>query len=641
MEAQPGGAAHELDDRYRAMLDEAAIGIAHVETGTGRYLVVNRKLCEMLGYSESELLSLRWQQVTEPTELDQDVPAVRRMEAIGAPYVRDKRYVRKDGSKFWASLTVSPLASPGAPFTTQLAVITDITAQKLAEEALREGERRFRALFEQAAVGMAEVDSQSGHWMRVNDALCEILGYPREELLTKSWRELTHPDDMREDEASYRRMLEDHAAYAREKRYLRKDGATVWVELSVSPLWAAGEPPTRHVSVVKDVTARKRAEEGLRQAQKLESIGRLAGGVAHDFNNLLTVILSCSDAVKDGVERGRLPDVEDVEQIRAAGERARDLTRQLLAFARKQVIAPVPLELDAVVRGCERMLGRLLGEDVVLTVTLASGPWRVLADPGQLEQIVLNLAVNARDAMPRGGALELATDPVTLDERSAATGSDERPGEYVRLTVRDAGTGLSEEARRHLFEPFFTTKPVGQGTGLGLATVYGIVKQSGGHLRVESTVGRGTTFEIFLPRTLATPAVASTLTQAQGRGHEALLLVEDDPQVRNLTVRLLRAGGYEVHVAAHPQRALDLPLDELRRVRLLITDVVMPGLDGRALAEALRRQHPSLQVLYVSGYTHDVIAERGVLDSGTQFLAKPFTGSTLLARVRALLDAGE
>jgi CheY-like chemotaxis protein len=386
------------------------------------------------------------------------------------------------------------------------------------------------------------------------------------------------------------------------------------------------------------VSEQRRLEQRFQQGQRLESIGRLAGGVAHDFNNLLTVILGCTESMKASLQEQVPPRADDVDDIHAAAERARDLTRHLLAFARKQVLAPVALDLNAVLRGSERLLRRVIGEDVELVVALAPELWCVRCDPGQIEQVVVNLAANARDAMPRRGTLTLETGNVKLEEGDAS--GDHPAGDYVRLGVSDSGEGLSPEVRAHLFEPFFTTKPTGRGTGLGLATVYGIVNQSGGFIRVESEVGKGTSFELFFPRTQEVPVPPLGAPRARTtRGTETILVVEDDPHVREITVRSLRAAGYRVLVACGGADALGISAAELAEVRLLVTDVVMPGLDGREVAERLHQRREGLQVLYVSGYTQGAIAERGLLEPGSDFLPKPFTATALLSAVRALLDA--
>jgi two-component system cell cycle sensor histidine kinase/response regulator CckA len=383
------------------------------------------------------------------------------------------------------------------------------------------------------------------------------------------------------------------------------------------------------------------AEERTRQAQKMETIGRLAGSVAHDFNNLLTVILSVAQALDDDLRAGTLPRREDVLEIRAAGDRASDLTRQLLAFARKQVAAPEPVDLNAVVVQTEKLLSRLLGEDIELTVDLQPGLWRVRCGPGQLEQVIMNLAVNARDAMPRGGTLTIETHNSPSGAHRAAQGSRGWTGDWVRLVVRDSGTGMAPEVKARLSEPFFTTKAEGRGTGLGLATVYGIVEQSGGHVHVDTEPNRGTTFELRFPRTEpagGTPAV--DIAPSPSGGLETVLVVEDDPFVRDVAARALRRAGYRVLVAESSAEALEVVAREDVGVQIVVSDVVLPGVDERELVEELRsRSGGELRALYISGYTHDVISRHGVLDSGVAFLPKPFTAEQLLARVRTLLDA--
>ena len=383
------------------------------------------------------------------------------------------------------------------------------------------------------------------------------------------------------------------------------------------------------------------AEERTRQAQKMETIGRLAGSVAHDFNNLLTVILSVAQALDDDLRAGTLPRREDVLEIRAAGDRASDLTRQLLAFARKQVAAPEPVDLNAVVGQTEKLLSRLLGEDIELTVDLQPGLWRVRCGPGQVDQVIMNLAVNARDAMPCGGTLTIETHNLPPSAHRAAQGSRGWTGDWVRLVVRDSGRGMTPEVKARLSEPFFTTKAEGRGTGLGLATVYSIVEQSGGHVHVDTEPNLGTTFELWFPRMEpAGGAPAVDIAPSPSGGMETVLVVEDDPFVRDVAARALRRAGYRVLVSGSSAEALEVVAREAVGVQIVVSDVVLPGLDGRELVEELRsRSGGELRALYISGYTHDVIGRHGVLDSGVAFLAKPFTAEMLLARVRILLDA--
>jgi PAS domain S-box-containing protein len=388
-----------------------------------------------------------------------------------------------------------------------------------------------------------------------------------------------------------------------------------------------------------------RSEEELRQAQKMEAIGRLAGGIAHDFNNLLSIILSYSAMLMDALATDEALR-SDAEQIAIAGQRARDLTRQLLAFSRRQMMRPEVLDLRDVVRGIEPMLRRVLGEDIVLSIALERHTALVKADPGQIQQILMNLVVNARDAMPEGGKLSIETSDVVLDEEHVrpyiAAGA--RPGPHVCITVTDTGVGLDEETRARIFEPFFTTKPRGKGTGLGLSTVLGIVQQSGGHVTVESTPDEGSTFRVYLPRTTetrpapVTPARSTTPTQ-QSRGSETILLVEDEGQLRVLARDILRGAGYQVFDAPNAAEAIKASQRHAGPIHLLVTDVVMPHIGGRELARRLATDRPRMRVLYMSGYTEDGIVDSGTLDPNVAFLPKPITPDTLLGKVRETLDA--
>ncbi|MEI6224583.1 MAG: PAS domain S-box protein [Deltaproteobacteria bacterium] len=514
-------------------------------------------------------------------------------------------------------------------------------AIRRGEEALRTSEARFRALTEHSTDMILVFDAQKRiqYWSRSAE---ETLGWKADEVLGRTLQDLRiiHPDDAPLlEEAQQATDSDSREALPVTVRHRHRDGSWRLVEGSGRSMFH--DPAVRGVVVnARDVTEQRRLEEQFRQSQKLESIGRLAGGVAHDFNNLLTVILSCSEGIREAQAEGRPVDPEDVDQIREAGERARDLTTQLLAFARKQVISPVPLDLNTVVRGSERLLRRVLGEDVELEVHAQEGLWLALCDPGQMEQLLLNLAANARDAMPKGGKLVIETRNAVVDPGPSPTSPS--TGQWVYLVVRDSGAGMSPEVQERLFEPFFTTKEIGKGTGLGLATVHGIVTQNGGRVLVESAPGQGTTFEIRFPRTredAGAAPVAAPPPVATTKGTETILVVEDDPRVRAVTVRALRGSGHRVLVAGSGAEALGILEDEPGPLHMVVTDVVMPGMSGKALVDALRTRRPGLRALFVSGYPQEVIARRGVLDSGIEFLAKPFTPATLVARVRALLDA--
>jgi len=500
-------------------------------------------------------------------------------------------------------------------------------------QALREGEHLYRTLFDLSPYGVALM-APDGRFVAFNTAAHHDLGYTREEFTRLTVADL----EAEEDPAEIRRHIDaiqatgagdftgHHRTRSGEVRERRVQVRTVTIgdQLLQLTTWL-------------DETERRRLEEQLAESQRLESVGRLAGGVAHDFNNLLTVVLCCAEAMREDLATGRGVDPDDVEGVRGAGERARDLTRQLLAFARKQIVAPTMLDLNGVVGGSERLLRRVLGEDVTLSTRLAPGLWNVRCDPAQVEQVILNLAVNARDAMPDGGSLDIATSNVPAD--GAPPLPDMAAGDWVRLTLRDSGTGMSPEVKSRLFEPFFTTKPKGRGTGLGLATVYGIVKQSGGHIRVESDIASGSAFEIFLPRGSDTiPAGTSRMEPPAARFSGTVLLVEDDAGVRGVAARALREGGFLVLAAGGAGEAMELAARSPGPVDVLVTDVVMPGVNGKALAEELRRRRPDLRVLFVSGYPDDIIGRHGVLDPGVEFLPKPFTPASLVARVGGLMS---
>jgi PAS domain S-box-containing protein len=390
--------------------------------------------------------------------------------------------------------------------------------------------------------------------------------------------------------------------------------------------------------------ALRRSEEELRQSQKMEAIGRLAGGIAHDFNNLLSIILSYSAMMMEALSPDD-PLRADAEQIAIAGQRARDLTRQLLAFSRRQMLRPEVLDLTEIVRGVEPMLRRVLGEDIELTISLAQPTPLVKADPGQLQQIIMNLVVNARDAMPEGGQLWIETTDVVLDQefvrRHFTAGG--KPGPYVCLTVSDTGVGLDEETRTRIFEPFFTTKPRGKGTGLGLSTVLGIVQQSGGHVTVESRPHEGAAFRVYLPRTteprVAAPPVREPRQPVAKRGSETVLLVEDEGQLRVLARDILRGAGYQVFEAPNAAEAIKISQRHAGPIHLLVTDVVMPHIGGQELARRLAAERPRMRVLYMSGYTDDAIVQGGMVDPSVAFLPKPITPDTLLGKVRETLDA--
>jgi two-component system cell cycle sensor histidine kinase/response regulator CckA len=559
---------------------------------------------------------------------------------------------RKDDTVITVSVSAAPLADHSRHVTGVLSIASDITGPELADEALRRqaallktqseallaSEGMYRMLLDQAADGIFILDAVTGSFQTANTRACEMLGYSWDELKNMTLSDVLSPADLQGGEGRMG-LLRDGGTLLNERTLIRKDGTPIPVEISSKLL-----PNGRLQSIARDITDRRRAEAQLRdsdaqlrQAQKMEAVGRLAGGIAHDFNNLLTAIQGHTQLLLEEVPEGDPTRVE-LDAIQKATERTVSLTRQLLAFSRKQVLQPKVIALNAVVRDIGAILHRLIGEDIILYVSLESGLSRVMADPGQVQQVLLNLVVNARDAMPGGGTLTVETRNVVLDENFVRKHPGSREGHYVALSVADSGTGMDADTLSHVFEPFFTTKPPGSGTGLGLATVYGIVKQSDGYISVDSEAGKGATFTMYLPRVDALveePAVP--IAAVSDGGSETILLVEDEEAVRSLVRRVLERKGYQVFAASNGQEALDLSTSH-DVIDLLITDVIMPEMGGRELASRLAQLRPSLRILFMSGYSEEAVAQHGVFEPGTAFLEKPFTPDTLVEKVRAVLD---
>jgi signal transduction histidine kinase/ActR/RegA family two-component response regulator len=456
--------------------------------------------------------------------------------------------------------------------------------------------------------------------------------------------ERMHPEDRealkdRIDDL-FAKTAESEMLSTAEFRWKHKSGEWRWFSDNRSRIFDDEGGLKAIVGTIRDITERKNLEEQLQQAMKMEAIGRLAGGVAHDFNNLLSVILTYSRIMLENKEINDSMRA-DLKEIGTAGERASSLTRQLLAFSRKQVLQPELLDLKDVITNMHKMLGRLIGEDIELTTILKESMGQVKADPGQIEQVIMNLAVNARDAMPRGGKLTVEIADAALDEEYAGRHAEVDPGPYVMLAVSDTGHGMDAETKSKIFDPFFTTKEKGKGTGLGLATVYGIVKQSGGNVVAYSEPGKGTTFKIYLPRVEEGAYETGKKKILEGeslRGSETVLVVEDDESVRSLVCRLLQEAGYTVLKAADGAEALKINEQHPETIHLMVTDVVMPGMGGRKLAERLGPLRPEMKILYMSGYTDNAIVHHGALDPGTAFLQKPITKENLLLKTREALE---
>jgi PAS domain S-box-containing protein len=508
-------------------------------------------------------------------------------------------------------------------------------------QALRDQERLLRQIID-ANPSLIFVKDWDGRFLLVNQAVAEIYGTTVDGLIGKTDADFNSRTD---EVAHFLRNDREVMSSARAKLIAEEPVTnpdtkeTRWFQTIKVPLRLPGEDAPKLLGVATEITERKRLEQQLLQSQKMEAVGQLAGGVAHDFNNILTAIVGYTDLLSaDFAPNDR--HLEDLEEIRKAARRAAALTRQLLAFSRKQVLEPRVIDMNAVVQNMDKMLRSLISENIDLKTAFASGLSATRADPNQLEQVIMNLAINARDAMPDGGTLTIETGNAQLDETYAARHVAVSPGEYVMLAVSDTGHGMDEATKARIFEPFFTTKPVGRGTGLGLSTVYGIVKQSGGNIWLYSEPGKGTTFKIYLP---AVDAVAEDLTKpaaatAHSGGAETILVVEDDEQVRRLVHRGLAHRGYTILEADRGTTAVDMARRHKGTIDLLLTDVVMPDMNGSKLAETLRRDRPGLPVLFMSGYPDGAIAHHGILDAGVAYLPKPFTTDAVARRVREILD---
>jgi two-component system, cell cycle sensor histidine kinase and response regulator CckA len=628
-------ALRQSEEKFSKAFASSPDAIIMTRVADGRIIEVNEGFVRLSGYTREEALGR--------TTLELDFWVDRDDQTKYLAALRDQGGVREQPAKLRSKLEVRDALLSGGIIRlgdelVALTTIRDVTEARRAEQALRESEARFResegryrSLFEAAPDGILVADA-NGTYVDVNPSALGMLGYSRIELIGMSGVDILAPSEATRVDPALAEIKEG-VEHRHEWQFRRKNGSSFPADVMATVM-----PDGRILALIRDASERRRMEDQLRQSQKMEAVGTLAGGVAHDFNNVLGVIIGYSEMLRTKNPEGH-PERRRIDQILRAAERGADLTRQLLAFSRKQVLEPRVLEPSMVVTDMRRLLEPLIGEHIDLVFkTAARG--RVKVDPGQLEQVVMNLVVNARDAMPAGGSLRIETTDVDLDQeyvqrREVAL----QPGRYVAIAVADTGVGMDEATKARAFEPFFTTKPEGKGTGLGLAMVYGIVKQSEGFVWIYSEVGKGTVFRVYLPR------VDEALTEAKARpatlhraATEKLLVVEDEPAARELVAEVLRAEGYDVLLAGDGQEAVELATRAKAPLHLLLTDVVLPKLSGRAAAEQIRIIHPGIKVLYMSGYTDDEVSRHGVLEPGIVLLQKPFTPDELTRRVGEVLD---
>jgi two-component system cell cycle sensor histidine kinase/response regulator CckA len=627
-------AVRESEAKFRALFDTDVVPIGYWHAD-GRITEANPAYLRLTGYEPDDLAAgrVRWDALTPPEYLAREEAAVRQVTTTGHCEPYEKEYVRKDGTRVPVLIAAGLLpghADRGVGFA------LDLTELRRTEAALRILERAVRATSQ--GVVITDPTLPDNPTVYVNPSMEAMTGHPAGELVGRNMRFLqgqqTDPAAVR----TLREAVRDGRECAVELINYRKDGTPFWNALAITPVRNAAGKLVQFVGVHADVTERRRMERALLHAQQMETVGRLAGGIAHDFNNLLTVVRGNCDLMLMDLPADD-PNREMVVEVREAADRAAGLTRQLLAFGRREVIDPVVLDLNAAVAQTQRILLRLIGEDIRLAFVLDPDLPPVLIDPGQVDQILMNLCVNARDAMPTGGNLTVETRAFAVEAGPAAY-PGLAPGPYARLTVTDTGCGMTPDVKAHAFEPFFTTKPPGKGTGLGLATVHGIVKQNRGHVGVYSEVGVGTTFAVLLPAVAPAPASeADTPAPSLAGGTETLLLVEDEAGVRRVARTALAVRGYAVLEAGTGEEALAVAAAHPGPIHLLVTDVVMPGMGGRHLAEAMRARHPGVRVLFMSGYTDDTVMRHGILAHDEHFLQKPFVPRGLARKVREVLDA--
>jgi PAS domain S-box-containing protein len=596
----------------------------------------NKGAEQIYGYSTAEMIGQSILKLIPPerhAEMKEILTSLREGKSI--EYLETIR-LGKNGKAINVSLTMSPIRNSEGEVIGASTIGRDISERKRMEEALRQSEQDYYGLFDNAHDALLLFSIEDEIVLDVNKRACEIYGFSKSEFIGLSLDKISK--DITKGKEHIRQTVERDEFYNYETVQFKKDGSEIHLEATGAVVNYKGGKAL--LSINRDITERKLLEEQLRQSQKMEAVGRLAGGIAHDFNNLLTAIIGYSQLALRVIQPDN-PLRNNFEEIEKAGKRATSLTSKMLAFSRKQVIQPKVLNLNSIIAEMEKMMSRLIGEDIEIATFLPANLWNVKADLGQIEQVLMNLVVNARDAMPQGGKLTVETANVILDETYARQHLDVEAGEYVLLAVSDTGIGMDSTIMSHIFEPFFTTKDASKGTGLGLSTVYGIVKQSCGHIWVYSEPNLGTTFKLYFPRNTdlseSNEQKETALNARQGK--ETILIVEDEEAVRNLVCHILKALGYTVLEASNGVDALLYLEQHHDPIHLIITDVIMPLMSGREFADKALLKHQDIKVLFMSGYTNEAIAHHDVLDSVNAFIQKPFTTASLASKVREVLDA--